>query len=139
MKKPRQKPLKGTAEALIALVKGCSSSDINSISDPNVIVKQSISEGQFPIPKSDTVFLVEDGAKGLRGSRGYWLDNQGEKLDVPSIPKQNASEFEAWTGRYMEWMKNNKIVETNCLNKRRASQIAFNLSCVPDLESRIPL
>jgi hypothetical protein len=92
----------------------------------------------------DMIKRYTDGTKyrpvRISPSDGHWLDKNGKKLKVPSIPNEESRRYEAWNKRYTEWMEqNNMTINPQDLWKHRASQQAFNLSCVPDLESKIPL
>jgi hypothetical protein len=136
-RKPRHN-LKFSAQWLIRLAQ--SNVDFNLLDDPTLVAKRSmLPNGKFDIPESDSVFIVQDGAKGLLGNGGYWLDNKGEKLDVPSIPNSTSRDFHSWHKGYLAWMQTHGVDESNSMVTRRASQIAYNLSRVPHLAAKIPL
>jgi hypothetical protein len=140
--KPRHQ-LKRTGQALIALAEATIDLKIDFafLEDPRLLVTRSmITDGRIDVPQSDSIFLVEDGAKGLLGNGTYWLDKNGDKLDVPTVPKTTSSEnHQEWFKGYLKWMTAHGVHESSSTMNRRMCQHAYNLSRVPDLEKKIPL
>ena len=131
--------LKGSAQALIELAEA--GVEFGSIEDPYpLILRRSIvTGGQLLIPESDCIFLIEDGATELFGNDTYFLNRNGEKLDVPSIPDAASQEYPAWRQGYLAWLHGKGFNESNSMLTRQESQVAYNLSRLQDLGAKTPL
>jgi hypothetical protein len=139
--KPRH-ALMLTGQALIALARGVVEANIDfaCLKDPRLVVTRSmITDGHVNVPESDSIFLVEDGAKGLLGNGSYWLDKNGERLEVPTVPKKTSKNHREWLDGYREWMTSHGVHESSSTMNQRKCQSAYNLSRIPDLAERIPL
>jgi hypothetical protein len=125
-------PLQETAVALFRLANA--RVKFSLIKEPRLVTLSTmVPHGHLILPVTDTTYLVEDGAKGLRGNGGYWIDHRGDKVDIPSIPKRTSPEYAAWNQGYLAWIAQQG--ENEC----RASRIAYNLSRVSDLQRKMPL